>query len=245
MENRLEEIIAWLEAGDAADYQAGVTLLEKHSKTRSLLNQLRRKESANNFEKLRYELVKVGCDGRLEDVSEVLNHFAQAVAGAVALVEVPEPEQPAPARDQVPEASRCAVDELTQLMQRLHNQRVQLSNSLAGLPEGDGPRVVAEILALQNQYNALAEKRRRLATGQEAAPESPADDTMPVDGPPVAAAPADRAGLLQRRNNLRANLSKAKGAATKNPDDQAKAEKVAKLAVELDVLELQIKQLPA
>jgi hypothetical protein len=78
MEHELEEVFAWLEARDDADYQAGVLVLQKHCKNRSMVNGLLRKESPTNREKLVYELVKVGCQGRMQDVSEVLNHFAQA-----------------------------------------------------------------------------------------------------------------------------------------------------------------------
>ncbi|MBF9239466.1 hypothetical protein I2I05_18885 [Hymenobacter sp. BT683] len=249
MEN-LEKVIAWLEAGDAADYRAGVLLLQELTGHRSLVNTLLKKESAGHREKLTYELCKVGCEGRLADVGEVMNHFAQAVQGATApsvnlvtsvtmpalLVEV----EPAP--QAVPEAVQGQVDELTQLMQRVYNQRCQLSNSLADLPEADGPRVVGEILSLQNQYNALSEKRRRLVAGEP----TQVEPTAPVAPAAGEAAPVvDRAELLQKRGNLRSQVSKAKKAAAKTPDDQLKAEKVAKLQVELDTLELQIKQLPA
>ncbi|WP_375418131.1 hypothetical protein [uncultured Hymenobacter sp.] len=247
MENPLEEVIEWLEAGEAADYRAGVRLLEAHGRNRSLVSQLQRKESANNHEKLRYELVKIGCGGRLADVSEVLSHFAQAVQKAVpaalaslAVAALTQPEEPAPGVEQVPEAARGQVEDLTRLMQQVYNQRCQLSNTLGELPEGEGPRVVAEILSLQNQYNALSGKRRSLLAGEPVA-ELP---TPPAAGD-VAAAPADRADLLQKRGNLRSQVSKAKAAAAKHPDDALKAEKVAKLLVELDVLETQIKQLPA
>jgi transposase-like protein len=265
MADTLEEVFSWLEAGEAADYRAGVLLLQQHSGNRSLVNNLLKKESQGNREKLQYELVKVGCGGRMEDVSEVLNHFAQAVQGAVPAVQqvadvlleahrpplvAPFPEQPAP--DQVPEAVRGQVDELTQFMAKLHNQRCQLSNRLA-----DGgpcePELVGQILTLQNQYNALAEKRRLVTEGGQApaavasqlgiAPSEAPAFTQAVDQAAEAlageAAPApeqatlessavasaiDRAELVKQRNTLRSNLSKAKKKALEAKTEEKRSE---------------------
>lgn len=238
MDNKIEEVIQWLEAGDEADYRAGVLLLQERSGNRGLVNRLLGKESANHREKLRYELVKLGCEGRMEDVSEVLNHFAAAVAGAVQAMAMPFPAQPAPG--QVPAAVQVDVDELTRLMQSLFNQRAQLSNSLADLPAADGPRVVGQILSLQNQYNALAEKRRRVIAG-EAAPEpaAPEQPAPAAEGAPV----VDRAELIQRRQNLRSSISKGKGKAKGAKTEAKRSEyeqKVGQLEVELATLEMQL-----
>lgn len=245
MEHQLEEVYSWLEAGEAAEYQAGVLLLQKHSGNRGLVNNLLKKESANNREKLHYELVKVGCGGRLDDVSEVLNHFAQAVQGAVAAAEPVADALPAqdfaahPEPEQVPEAPRPQVDALTQLMSKVYNQRCQLSNSLADLAEADGPRVVGEILSLENQYNALAEKRRRALAG-----EAPAEQPTPAPETEAPVTPApDRAELVQQRGNLRSNISKAKKSAAEAKTEEKRSEysqKAGKLEVELSVVEMQL-----
>ena len=236
MEHEQKEVlITWLEAGDAADYQAGVLLLQAHCGNRGLVNMLLKKESAGNREKLRYELIKVGCEGRMEDVSEVLNHFAQAVQGAAAPVVqlVSEAEQPAP--EAVPEAVRADVDDLTQLMQKLYNMRCQLSNSLADLEPAQAPEVVAEILNLQNQYNALASKRRSLvAGGPVAEAEQPAAEAAPV---------VDRAELTQKRQNLRSNLSKARKKLDEAKTEAKKSEleqKIGVLNVELANIEVEL-----
>jgi len=236
-----EELIAWLEAGDAADYQAGVLLLQAHSGNRGLVNLLLRKESANNREKLRYELVKIGCDGRMEDVSEVLNHFADTVAMAVQrAVPILFAETPAP--EAVPEVVRSNVDDLTQLMAKLFNMRAQLSNSLADLDQAQGKQVVAEILNLQNQYNALSEKRRRLLTDEpvaETEQPDPEKDPEQADTP----AAADRGELLQQRSNLRSNLSKARKKLEAAKTDAKKSELAQKIglqSVELANLDMQL-----
>lgn len=266
MEHELEDLFAWLEAGAAADYQAGVLVLQKHSKNRSLTNGLLKKESAANREKLVYELVKVGCGGRMQDVDEVLSHFAQAVEGAVPLgqpvADVPPvapraeasqdfPEQPEP--EHVPTHLQGELDELTQLMNRVYQQRCQLSNSLATLDPAEGPTVVPQILALEQEYNALAEKRRTLVGGESTAPEQPAQGTeisspetsVPSTEPAAAATPGvDRAELVKQRNSLRSNISKAKKRAETSQTEEKKSEysqKVGKLQVELDQLELQLK----
>jgi hypothetical protein len=266
MQHELEEVFAWLEARDEADYQAGVLLLQKHCKNRSLVTGLLKKESDANREKLVYELVKVACQGRMQDVNEVLNHFAQAVQGAVAMVQQvadvlveahrPEagqafPEQPEP--EQVPEHVRSAMDALTELMNRVYQQRCQLSNSLATLDPAEGPRVVGEILSLEQQYNALAQKHRNLVAGEPAAPEQPAP--APESGAPEASAPdaepaaaptpgIDRAELVKQRGNLRSNLSKARKSAETAKTEAKRSEyeqKAAKLEVELSVIEMQLK----
>lgn len=253
MEQQLEEVISWLEAGEAADYQAGVLVLQKHCRNRSLVNLLLKKESAANREKLVYELVKVGCQGRMEDVSEVLNHFAQAVQGAAPMVQQVAqvltgqdfPQQPEP--EHVPEELRAQADDLTQLMSRVYNQRCQLSNSLAELDPADGPRVVGEILLLEQQYNALAQKRRNLVPSEQpTAPvaEQPAPDAPAPSAEESAAPGIDRAELMKKRNALRSNLSKAKKKAEESKTEEKRSEyaqKAAKLAVELDQLELQLK----
>ncbi|MDB5270243.1 MAG: hypothetical protein JWP58_3283 [Hymenobacter sp.] len=245
MGNNREEVIAWLEAGASADYRAGVLLLQDHGSNRSLVNTLLKKESTNNREKLRYELVKLSCDGRLQDVSEVLSHFSEAVQGATSAAQQLgiAPDQAPAFAEAVEQAvvvlsaeATAAVAELTQRMQQAYNQRCQLSNSLADLAEADGPRVVAEILKLQEEYNDLSGQRQRLMAGQalEAAPA--AEAAAPV---------ADRAALIVKRGNLRSQVSKAKKAADAKPEDQLKAEKLAKLQAELEEVELLIKQLPA
>lgn len=245
----LEPVIAWLEAGEAADYRAGVLLLQEHSRQRGLVNNLLKKESVANREKLHYELVKLICGGNTDSLTEVLQHFAAhahdaaaqlgiaaaAVAPFVQAVTVAvDALATEPEFDQVDPAAQAHVDICTQLMTQAYTQRVQLSNSLATLDPADGPRVVGEILALENQYNALAEKRRRLATGEPAPAAEPAAE---------AAAPVDRAALVQQRGNLRSNLSKTRKKAEEAKSEEKKSEyaqKAGKLEVELNLVEMQL-----
>lgn len=280
MADKLEGVFSWLEAGEAADYRAGVLLLQQHSGNRSLVNNLLKKESDNNRSKLHYELVKVACGGRLGEVAEVLSHFAQAVQGALPPVQqvadvlleaqrpplvAPFPEQPAP--EQVPEAARAEVDALTQLMAKVYNERCQLSNRLADGGPSE-PELVGQILTLQNQYNALAQKRRRLTEGAPA-PAAVADQLgiAPSEAPaftqavgqatealageatpaPVAEATPtpDRAELVKQRNTMRSNLSKAKKKALEAKTEEKRSEyeqKAGKLEIELGVLNMQLAQ---
>jgi hypothetical protein len=258
MEHPLEKVISWLEAGDAADYRTGVLLLQEHSGNRSLLNNLLKKESQGNRDKLVYELVKVGCGGRMQDVSEVLNHFAQAVAGTAPVVQQVAavltaqdfPAEPAPPH--VPAQVQGQVDELTQLMAKLYNERVQLSNSLATLDPAEGPHVVGQILSLDNQYNALAQKRRSVlasplpaaAVEQPIPPEPDALTAAPVATGDVSPA-IDRAELVKQRQNLRSNLSKARKKAEEAKTEEKRSEyaqKAGKLEVELSQVEMQLAQ---
>jgi hypothetical protein len=270
MEHPLEKVFSWLEAGDAADYRTGVLLLQEHCRNRGLVNNLLKKESVANREKLVYELVKVGCGGRMEEVSEVLNHFAQATQGAVptpvqqvadVLTDQAFPAQPEP--EQVPEAVRLQVDELTQLMAKVYNERCQLSNRLAAGGPSE-PELVGKILDLQNQYNALSVKRQLVLAGEQAA--SPAAQlgiapeqatqfnaqvdqavaALAVEQPAAASEPApvlDRAELVKQRGNLRSNISKAKKKAEEAKTEEKRSEyaqKAAKLEVELGQVEMQL-----
>ena len=246
MDSPLEPVLAWLDAGEAADYQAGVLLLQQHCRNRSLLNALLKKDSVANREKLSYELLKLFTNGDLGQVSELQNHLAAALRGAVpapAPVVPPLPEAPAPEAEQVPDAVRGEVDELTQLMSRLHNERCQLSNRLAeGGPSE--PDLVKQILSLQDQYNALAQKRRNLVEGGQPT-EQPAAPVADEPAGEQAAAPGiDRADLLQQRGNLRSNISKTKGKLTAAKTEEKKSElaqKLAKYEVELTDVELKLK----
>ena len=250
MQQELEGVINWLEAGEAADYRTGVLLLQQHCGNRGLVNNLLKKESKGNRDKLVYELVKICCGGRMQDVSEVLNHFAQATQGAVptpvqqvadVLTAQDFPAQPAP--DQVPERVQLQVDELTQLMAKVYNERCRLSNSLAELDPVEGPRVVGEILKLENQYNALAQKRRNVLAGEQPAPapEQLAPTEQPAAGEPAPA--LDRADLVKQRQNLRSNISKAKKKAEEAKTEEKRSEyaqKAGKLEVELQLVEMQL-----
>jgi hypothetical protein len=266
MQHELEEVFAWLEARADADYQAGVLVLQKHCKNRSMVNGLLRKESPTNREKLVYELVKVGCQGRMQDVSEVLNHFAQAVQGAVPMVQQVAdvltgqefPEQPEP--EQVPEHVRSAMDALTELMNRVYQERCQLSNSLATLDPADGPQVVKQILSLEQQYNALAQKRRNMVAGQlgiaqdqaeafgqavDQAAVALANEATAPEATESAAPGIDRAELVKQRGNLRSNLSKARKSAETAKTEEKRSEyaqKAGKLQVELNLVEMQLAQ---
>jgi hypothetical protein len=248
MAHELEAVFTWLDAREHADYRAGVLLLQEHSGNRGLVNNLLKKESANNREKLVYELVKVLCEGRMGDVNEVFNHFAQAVQRATtSLIEVAaavEPESEPVDPEQVPEAVQPYVDIATQLMSQAHNQRVQLSNSLADLDEADAPRVVGEILRLQNQYNALSEKRRRLIAGEQLAePLTDINVGKSADADASMAPVLDRGELVKQRSNLRSNISKAKKNAAEAKTEEKRneyAQKAGKLEVELNTVEMQL-----
>lgn len=233
MGQELEEVISWLEASEQAGYQAGVLLLQKHCKNRALVTQLLKKDSPTHREKLRYELVKVSCEGRLQDVGEVMSHFEAMARQATGLVAEALPSAvEAPTAEVVPAEVQAQVDALTEQMGQLHSQRVQLSNGLATLDPAEGPRVVPEILRLQESYNTLAQQRRDLLEGK------------PVEAPAPQAAPLfDRAELLQRRNTLRANISKGKGKAAAAQTDAKRVEhqeKVAKWELELQTVDAQL-----
>lgn len=246
----MEEIVNWLDAGPGADYEQGVALLRSHSKNRNLVNHLARKESATNREKLTYELIKAGCEGNIDDVSAIQRVLGSAVAGTdqkaiydlpthtlVVPVAPPEPEPVA-----VPEHLRLQADDLTVLMQQLYNKRVQLSNTLADLaaPAEQQARV-AEILDLQNQYNALAEKRRLVLVGPAPAGAQPAGAADQHEQEPAAPV-VDKAALLQELNNVRSNLSKSKGKLKLDPENVRLKNRVAQLQVQKDNLEFQLKQ---
>jgi hypothetical protein len=250
----MEDLIKWLDAGAEANYEQGVALLRKHSKNRNLVNHLARKESSTNREKLTYELIKCGCEGDIEDVSAIENVLRSAAQHVEqkpvyhlptnTLIVPVAPPEPDPV--DVPEHLREQADDITVLMQSLHNKRCQLSNTLADLsvPAEQQARV-AEILELQKQYNALAEKRRLVLAGQQQPVEQPTPAESPVaaegEAPAVAPIVVDRAELINQLGNVRSNLSKAKGKLAKAPNEVKLQEKVEKLYVEKHHLETLIK----
>lgn len=243
LEQALEPIVLWLEAGAAADYRAGVLLLQDRSGLRGLVNNLLKKDSPGNREKLTYELLKVLTGGRVGEIEEVASHFAQAVHTAVPTPVVEVPSVPVAPQVVVPTeltpTGHSQLEQVTQQLSKLYNQRCQLSNSLADLDPAEGPRVVGEIIATEKQYNALAETKRRLEAGEVLPEEAPAEQADPA----APTAPVDRAALLQQRANLRSNISKSKGKAVNSKTAEKRSEhaqKAAQWEVELQVLETQL-----
>jgi len=151
------------------------------------------------------------------------------------------PNEPAP--DSAPANDLPTVNEpvnpldgLIAEMQRLFQERVRLSNTLADM-ETDEAResVAAQVLAHQNAYNALAVKKSYFEEHGKF-PEAPA-------AAPAPDATNDKSELLQVRNNLRSQRTKAKTALLNKPEDVVKQEKLAKIEIELGAVEAKIKLL--
>lgn len=168
----------------------------------------------------------------LEKPTKAAEHFEDVYP------KIPTPEAEQKVEGLAP-AKSSALEEIVAEQSRIYTEKAQLSNTLADLGDSNEEisraqrkMVVDQILALEEKYNALAEKKKLIEAGQ-----------VPAE-PAVEAAPEktlDKSELLQRRNNLRSNLTKAKNALAAKPDDVNKQVKVAKLSAELEELEIQLK----
>lgn len=228
----MEAIRDYLRSEDP-DYDTGVRLLGTHSKNRNLVQQLGRKESPNTWAKLRYELAKAAGDPTLATLPIPL-----PAAATPPVEEETEPEGAdlgELARQLTPEAL-AEVEALTVTMQEVYQRKVAASNSLGDVgSRADRKRTVDEIQSLEDQYNALAEtKRRVIERGTPTPPVAAPEEVVPT-----------LADLLKKRNNLRSNLSKARTKAEESKTEDKKSEyaqKAGQLAVELDQVELTIKR---
>lgn len=238
----MEALIAYLEETDP-DYQKGVELLATVSRNRTLLNLLRGKENSQLTEKLRFELARYAARPELA----ALPTLAAQVADETELTP-PENAGDPPAEDAGSIADLLAtlspevqdeIGEIIVLQQRIFNRQVVLSNSLADQLSDEARRqVVEEQETLEQQYNALAQKKGLLtSTGQLPAAPPPAADEKP---------PLDAAQLKDQQLRLRSARSKAKSAINlaRSPEKKVAAEvKYAQLEGELNQIDLQLKAL--
>ncbi|TPE43970.1 hypothetical protein [Pontibacter mangrovi] len=232
----MEEIIEYLK-NEERSYQEGVTLLSRYCKNRMLVNTLSRSESFAHKQKLEHELTKLLKDKPKAD-------FKTVVLGK------PEPD-PEPRgktentsvvidlkpRKGVPESGANAeYDSLVIERSHLYSERCKLSNTLADA-ETDEARleIVEKIEAIEKSRKAIGQKLKHF----EEHGTFPVEQVKPQE-PELTE--LDRADLLKKRNNLRSQVSKAKKAVEKKPGDVTKQEKLAKLEVELNTVELQLKQ---
>jgi len=235
----MEEIKSYLEQEEKS-YQDGITLLSKYCANRMLVNTLSKKESTAHWMKLEHELNKVvenAPAAKFPVVATITPPAAPAApanpdepgAGANVVVNL----QPRP--NAVLPGTNAEYDSLITDRGRLFNERCTLSNSLADAATDE------ERLEIANKIEAIEANRKTML-----------DKIIHFEqhGSFPAAAPAkadpeqtemDKADLIKTRNNLRSQLSKAKKAALAKPDDVAKQEKLAKLEVELNSVELQLK----
>ncbi len=204
----MDLIKKWLDS-ETQDYEEGLTLLRKYSRNRTLVNILSRKENTANREKLAYELGKVEVPATDQDQDEPT---------------APNPSSPVPVNPATPSPAE-PLDLLIAEMQRLYTERCHLSNTLADILSDDvRAQVAGDILKLQEDYNALAEKKTYFeAHGHfpEAVEKSAGAQTPDASN--------DKAELIGSLSNLRSQRSKAKAALAKHPDDVLKQEKLAKL----------------
>lgn len=243
----MEEIINYL-AQEKRDYQEGVALLGKYGRNRQLHLNLMKKENAMNTLKLLHELSKLAeitPNVLAEDVASLMldaivdqSNGAMQVPEMKVVPDVPAAPEPVPAPAVVlPINADAEYLAIVNQMTQLHNERVKLSNTLEDL-ETDEQRSEAshKINSIQESYNVLAVKKKHFDEFGKFPEAEPQDETPETDTKPV-----DLATLIKDRNNLRSRVSKAKKALIKKPGDVKKEEALAKMEVELNQLELQVK----
>lgn len=201
-----------------------------------LVNTLSRSESLAHKFKLEHELKKVLKDLPKEEFKTVAiatpatpaPNKAEDTGGVVVQLK-PRPEPVAP-------GTNAEYDSLISERSRLYSERCKLSNTLADA-ENDEVRseIVDKIEAIEKSRKAIGQKLKHFEEHgtfpvEQLKPQEPELNEL------------DRADLLKKRNNLRSQVSKARKAVEKKPGDVTKQEKLAKLEVELNTVELQLKQ---
>ncbi|RDC63282.1 hypothetical protein [Adhaeribacter pallidiroseus] len=259
----MDKIKLWLDS-ETKDYQEGILLLEKATKNRTLVSNLRRKENNANTAKLAYELGKIYATARIEaeanenpQISFVAIDEANQLNQEPLKLEQPVPNFPpgTPATGQNPEPPKEPEKVDAGTLAAL--QTIDQENRTLSLEEVD-----KKMQSLFNEKAMLSNTLADLATDEERAQTVKAiadkqehynqlaqakqyfqehgkfPEAEPV---PNAENTEDKATLIEVRNRLRSSVSKAKKALEAKPDDVTKQEKLAKLEIELNAVEAKIK----
>lgn len=131
------------------------------------------------------------------------------------------------------------VEGLTIAMSDLYTEKARLSNTLADFGDSNEETtraqrqsVVDHILLIEEKYNTLAGLKKHIEQNGSL-PE------IQVVGPQVQT--MDKSELIQKRNNLRSNVTKAKNKLKESPENVQAQEKLAKLEAELEEIENRLK----
>lgn len=240
-------VVNRLIAGEAVTYKEAVDALESVQRNRHLIESLRRRDSANNRQKVVYELGKAVGDRITKEIRTALSQLAtrwNATSSAgedpariedTAETVAPEQEPAAPAHV-ITDLEQTELDALEVQKGQLTRQRAQLSNQLADVPEADRAALVNQVLALDEEVRQLFTRQRNIALGQV--------EPEPTAAEPDAAPRPDRAELEQTIRNLRTRISKARKAHEEARTAEKRAgyaEKLAKLQLEMEQMEMAVK----
>lgn len=229
----MEDINEYLNKEERS-YQDGVTLLSRYCKNRMLVNTLSRSESLAHKHKLEYELKKL-LQAQPKGEYKTIAIKKPATEPVKTEIKAKPTSEDQEAGFAAPGAN-AEYDNYIAERSRLHSERCKLSNTLADAQtDEERQEIVDKIEAIERSRKAIATKLKYFDE-HGAFPEAPVAPEQPL------LSELDKAELLKKRNNLRSQVSKAKKAVEKKPSDVAKQEKLAKLEVELNSVELQLKQ---
>lgn len=223
----VDDITAWLQ-DPGRQYAAGIELLRENNRNQVLARNLAARESEGNFKTLEYHLRQLA---EAEPVMRQLEEQGfRPPAGATIIIMQPAPAE-TPATAPAPELSaevRARLDVISIESGKLYQEQARLSNTLADKKtDAERSETIGLIESVKAVRDKLAQERQHLEAGGSLAPAAPAAPTLDE--------------LEQRRDNLRARVSKAKKAAELKPDDTAKAAKLVKLRTELEEMELAVR----
>lgn len=234
-----EKALAWLE-GETKNYQEGLDLVREFTANRGLLSSLDTKRNDRHLDKINY-LLSQYCS---------LEYKALAVVAE----EAPEPAKAAKLVSLNPEdASKLETDEFVANLpadvkdlvfkkKQAFNERNMLSQKITDLTDDveEGQPIPAEVEALTKEALDLDEDIKAIdsqiafffANGE--LPQLKKAESQPAD-----LEPETIESIEKKINNKKSQVSKAKKASELRPEDVTKAEKLAKLELELKDLMFQ------
>jgi len=172
--------------------------------------------------------------GASEEVQQALNQAREQFPGLVEQIR----EQVSKSGQEPTQEVLSALEALSVQASQVYVEKARLSNSLRDqATDAERKKVVDNIETLARKLDELNSQKEYILLNNRL-PDQPA-------APAAAEAPADKEGLTKDRNNLRSQVSKARGALKKNPNDVRKQQKLAQLEAELEQVETKLKTLDA
>jgi hypothetical protein len=228
-----EKAIAWLE-GETKDYQEGLNLVREITLNKGLLSSLDAKRNDRHLDKINY-LLSQYCSAEYKVLAVVADITPQPEKAIKVLPLNPNDARQLEADDFVKKLP-VGVQELVANKKRLFNERNIRSQKITDLTDNveadqqipfEVEELVKEVLNIDEDIKAIdSQLAFFFATGAMA--------QLRKADPQVSDLETETMESIEKKiNNKKSQVSKAKKASELKPDDVAKAEKFAKMELEL------------